>query len=147
MNAKADASALPSFDKIFELNDYWNTSGIGFGQYADWGNLGVLVTDYDLLIIHFRYGEDSTLSNGGGTIVVPTSEINLNYSEANIQQGKQGEFVYIYPAANPSWYISVAWGFREVTVGGNTIHRLCAIKRTSNNFVTWNIPKVYGIKF
>ena len=136
---------LPRFDTIFQLDDWWNTSGIGMGQYADWGNLDVLITDYDFLIVCFDLGSTSALTNTKGTLIVIPSLLDLSISESDVTQGKQYDFVWCYPAADPTWFIDIGVGFREVTVNGETIHRFCAIKRTAQNMVYWNCPRIYGV--
>lgn len=149
LNAKADASALPKFDLIYDTPLYWWDGGAitGTDSGADdpsragmgYGELTASIEDYDFLIIHFKAGDTNSLNNTRLTHTLPVGAVEY-LTGAQIDGGtKAQEFVYLYPAANPSWYIDVAYGFTDA------LH-VYAKRRTYGNLRYWNIDKIYGLK-
>ena len=88
----------------------------------------------------FRSGANTSLTNGRLSQTVPVANIEQWASTAEIESGtKSYEFMYLFPAANPSYYIDVAYGFTDAT-------HLYAKRRAYSNLRYWNIDKIYGVK-
>lgn len=139
-----------SCDLIYDTPLYWWDSGAiaGTDSGSDdpsragmgYGELAASIEDYDLLVIHFKAGDTNSLNNTRLTHVLPVGAVEY-ISGSQIDSGtKAQEFMYLYPAANPSWFIDVAYGFTDAT-------HVYAKRRTYGNIRYWNIDKIYGIKF
>ena len=129
-------AALPTFEEITGTNIGTAHSSGGVSH-----TLAKSITDYDLLIVSMQFGSDSSLTNARITEVIPVSQVQQWSSDTDVQNGvKCREFIYCYPASNPSWYINVSVGFTSATT-------LRAYRRASSNLAYWTISKVYGIKF
>ena len=142
------------FDLIYDhTGSWWYSSAIGGGvpgdQYYDNGELidGYSILDYKFLLLYFKAGNNSNLSNARGSVIVPVSGIyqwhswdtSINYCV--IDEGTNCfDWVYSYPAADPSWFIDVAFGFFND-------HHIYAVKRTTTNqnLHTWNLEQIWGI--
>ena len=143
-------AALPKCDLIYDTPLYWWDSGAisGTDSGADdpsragmgYGELTDPITDYDFLVLTFRWGSTTALTNGRLSQTVPVANIEQWTSTAEIESGtKSYEFMYLFPAANPSYYIDVAYGFTDAT-------HLYAKRRAYSNLRYWNIDKIYGVK-
>ena len=141
---------LPKCDLIYDTPLYWWDSGAisGTDSGADdpsragmgYGELTDPITDYDFLVLTFRWGANTSLTNGRLSQTVPVANIEQWASTADIEVGTNSyEFMYLFPAANPSYYIDVAYGFTDAT-------HLYAKRRAYSNLRYWNIDKIYGVK-
>ena len=143
-------------DLIYDhTGSWWYSSAIGGGvpgdQYYDNGELidGYSILDYKFLLLYFKAGNTSDLSNARGSVIVPVSGIHQwhswdtinNYCVINEGQNCF-DWVYSYPAADPAWFIDVAFGFFND-------HHIYAVKRTTTNqnLHTWNLEQIWGIGF
>lgn len=140
----------PWFDLIYDTPLYWWDSGAitGTDSGSDdpsragmgYGELAASIEDYDLLVLHFKAGTTSAMTNTRLTHMVAVQDVTYK-TASDIDSGTESqEFMYLYPAANPSWFIDVAYGFTDAT-------HVYAKRRTYGNIRYWNIDKIYGIKF
>ena len=136
-------------DLIYDTPLYWWDSGAisGTDSGSDdpsragmgYGELDAPITDYDFLVAHFKFGDTTSLTNGCLTQTVAVGTIVQWMNTTQLETGKFQEFMYIFPAANPSYYIDVGWGFTDAT-------HVYAKRRAYSNLRYWNIDKIYGVK-